>query len=39
MNAQSSILGNRAIVVGGSITGLLTAKILTNYGQLIMDRV
>lgn len=31
MNAQSSILGNRAIVIGGSITGLLTSRILTQY--------
>ncbi|AFZ37045.1 hypothetical protein Sta7437_3547 [Stanieria cyanosphaera PCC 7437] len=25
------MLGNRAIVIGGSITGLLTSRILTNY--------
>jgi 2-polyprenyl-6-methoxyphenol hydroxylase-like FAD-dependent oxidoreductase len=40
MNPQSEILGNRAIVIGGSITGLLTAKILTNYFKrvTIVDR-
>lgn len=31
MNTQSSTLGNRAIVIGGSITGLLTSRILTNH--------
>lgn len=31
MRRQSKVLGDRAIVIGGSITGLLTAKVLTNY--------
>ncbi|MGV2831803.1 FAD-dependent oxidoreductase [Myxosarcina sp. GI1(2024)] len=35
MSRQSKILGDRAIVIGGSITGLLTAKVLTNYFERV----
>ena len=35
MNRQSSILGQRAVVIGGSIAGLLTARILTNYFERV----
>ena len=35
MNKQPSTLGQRAVVIGGSIAGLLTAKILTNYFERV----
>ncbi|VEP17790.1 conserved hypothetical protein [Hyella patelloides LEGE 07179] len=35
MSTKSTILGDRAIVIGGSIAGLLTAKILTNYFERV----
>ncbi|BAY85556.1 hypothetical protein NIES267_50560 [Calothrix parasitica NIES-267] len=35
MNRQSSILGHRAVVIGGSIAGLLTAKILNNHFEKV----
>mgnify|MGYP001800307808 FL=1 len=35
MNRQSSILGLRAVVIGGSIAGLLTARILSNYYERV----
>ncbi len=40
MSDRLTVLGNRAIVIGGSITGLLTAKILTKYFKqvTIVDR-
>lgn len=35
MSIQAKILGDRAIVIGGSIAGFLTAKVLTNYFQQV----
>lgn len=35
MTTESKVLGDRAIVIGGSIAGLLTAKVLTNYFQRV----
>ena len=37
---SSQCLGNRAIIVGGSIAGLLSARVLSEYFQqvIILDR-
>ena len=40
INRNSRTLGDRAIVIGGSIAGLLSARVLSDYFQrvIVLDR-